>query len=456
MAANGDSHPSNGVKPQALDEHNLTTRTKDAFQPNAKALPAHFSSYSQSTKSIHADDPLNLLADVAPPIHTSTTFRYSRDPAELKPFRASDRPDKLLPFYQDTTEHVYSRVTTHSTSRLEAILEQIIGAPCVTYSSGLSSLHALLCYLNPKRVSIGDGYHGSHGVLRLHTRLNGLRLLPLDCPASDLEQGDLILLETPVNPYGLAFDISAYAAKAHSRGAYLLVDSTFAPPPLQDPFAHGADCIMHSGTKYLGGHSDMLCGVLAIRTALAPTWIPQLLEDREFIGAVMGSLEGWLGVRSVRTMELRVLRQSQSTDLIVAALHSALTGKTIPAESHLRPQDITLVKKVLKKIHHASLQPHDDPSTASWLTKQMPNGFGPVFSIELHTEDLARILPSKLFLFHHATSLGGVESLIEWRTMSDATVSRGLLRVSVGIEAWEDLLADLVQAFGRLVEEFGL
>lgn len=452
MASNGNIHNEDNI--QALTEHNLPTRTKDAFQPNAKALPAHFSSFSQSTKSIHADDPLNLLADVAPPIHTSTTFRYSHNPADLKPFRAADRPDKLLPFYQDTTEHVYSRVTTHSTSRLEAIMEQIIGAPCVTYSSGLSSLHALLCYLKPKRVSIGDGYHGSHGVLRLHTRLHGLQLLPLDCPASDLEHGDLILLETPVNPYGLAFDISAYAAKAHSRGAYLLIDSTFAPPPLQDPFAHGADCIMHSGTKYLGGHSDMLCGVLSIRTDLAPTWIPQLLEDREFMGAVMGSLEGWLGVRSVRTMELRVLRQSQSTDLIVTTLHAALTGKVLP-NSRLDAQDIVPIKKVLKNIYHASLQAHD-PDTAAWLTKQMPNGFGPVFSIELHNEALARTLPSKLFLFHHATSLGGVESLIEWRTMSDASVSRGLLRVSIGIEAWEDLLGDLIQAFRLLVEEFKL
>jgi cystathionine beta-lyase/cystathionine gamma-synthase len=106
-------------------------------------------------------------------------------------------------------------------------------------------------------VSIGGGYHGAHAVLGIHSRLTGLQKLPLDCPAEDLQAGDIIHLETPINPTGDAYDIAYYAEKAHSSGALLVVDSTLGPPPLQDPFAHGADVVIHSGTKYFGGHSDL-------------------------------------------------------------------------------------------------------------------------------------------------------------------------------------------------------
>jgi len=450
---------SNGTIEQE-QQNGLTSATvpvpPTATHPARKALPPQASSWTPSTLAMHADDPLNLLTDVAPPIHVSTTFRYTSDHAQLRPFRTSDRPDTDFP-YQDAVEHCYSRLTTHSTSRLEAILESLLHNPCITYASGLAAIHALLVHVNPKTVSIGDGYHGSHGVLGLHTRLSGLKVLDLDCDASELQSGDLIMLETPINPTGKALSIEHFAQKAHSRGAYLMVDSTFAPPPLQDPFKHGADIVMHSGTKYIGGHSDLLCGVLSIRKDLAqgkdnePGWLARLLQDRVFLGSVMGGLEGWLGVRSVRTLELRVLRQSESADRLVDALSGALTGATVG--TGLSQSDVEIIKKVVKEVQHASLQTED---MKSWLRKQMPNGFGPVFAISLNSEELARRLPSKLHLFHHATSLGGVESLIEWRTMTDGTVSRDLLRVSVGIEDYRDLLDDLLQGFRVLVEELKL
>jgi cystathionine beta-lyase/cystathionine gamma-synthase len=311
--------------------------------------------------------------------------------------------------------------------------------PAVTYSSGLSAIHAALTFLNPPRVAIGDGYHGSHGVIAIHERLTGMKKLPLDCAASSLDAGDLIMLETPVNPSGKAFNIEHYAQKAHSRGAYLMVDSTFAPPPLQDPFLYGADIVMHSGTKYLGGHSDMLCGVLAVKQK---EWVGKLKEERTYLGNVMGGLEGWLGVRSIRTLEVRVQRQSFSADKIVSWLDEALKSETLNDDSKA-------VKAVVQKVEHASLQKSD----FSWLKKQMPNGFGPVFSILMKNDEVARKLPSKLDLFHHATSLGGVESLIEWRTMTDATVDRRLLRVSIGLEGWEDLRGDLAEAFRQLAKE---
>ena len=265
--------------------------------------------------------------------------------------------------------------------------------------------------------------------------MTGCEILPLDCAAEELGPGDVIHLETPVNPTGEAFCIEEYARKAHARGAFLLVDATFGPPGLQDPFVWGADVVMHAGTKYLGGHSDMLCGVLACKHE---GWIGVLKEERVFLGSVMGSLEGWLGVRSLRTLEVRVQRQSSNCQQLVRWLYGMSKG-----------MGGGVVREAVERIQHASLQTGD----IEWLRDQMPNGYGPVFAITMKNENLARRLPSKLELFHHATSLGGVESLIEWRAMSDEKVDTRLLRISVGLEHWEDLSEDLMRGFRALKDE---
>jgi cystathionine beta-lyase/cystathionine gamma-synthase len=181
----------------------------------------------------------------------------------------------------------------------------------------------------------------------------------------------------------------------------------------------------------------MLCGVLAVKR---DDWAKQLFEDRMALGNVLGNLEGWLGTRSLRTLEVRVQRASENSARLISWLDGALNASS-PAPG----SEEAVVQAVLQKIFHASLQ--DEP----WLKKQMPNGFGPVFSVILHEEYFARALPSKLHFFQHATSLGGVESLIEWRALSDARVDRKLLRISVGLENWEDLKNDLLQAFKSLV-----
>ena len=187
----------------------------------------------------------------------------------------------------------------------------------------------------------------------------------------------------------------------------------------------------------------MLCGILAVVPTVEGLKRAKTLRlERLFLGSVLGSLESWLGVRSLRTLELRVQRQSESATRLVAWLDSALHSSSPSAES-------TIVKKVISKITHASLQA-TTAAASSWLPEQMPNGYGPVFSIYTHTNAQARSLPSFLHLFHHATSLGGVESLIEWRRMSDTEVDESLLRVSVGVENWEDLKDDLLKAFEEL------
>ena len=166
--------------------------------------------------------------------------------------------------------------------------------------------------------------------------------------------------------------------------------------------------------------------------------------DRLYLGSVMGNMESWLGCRSLRTLSVRVQRQSSNTEKLVhwigTALHSSSPSSSLS-------DDDKAVRACVAQVFHASLQKKDD-----WLLKQMPNGYGPVFSITLKDANMARKLPSKLSFFHHATSLGGVESLIEWRSMSDAHVDQRLLRVSIGLENWEDLRDDLAQAFKRLVD----
>lgn len=414
----------------------------------------HLPQYSLATLGIHGDDPINSYTDVAPALHVTTTFRYPRDPDALQSedsrYPPSDRaPDDPAP----TDSHVYSRLTSPGGSRLELLLSKLLKAPVLTYTSGLSAFHALMVYLHPRVVAIGAGYHGCHGVLKIYQKLTGCKIVDLFDEATwenegegwSLGKGDVVHLETPVNPWGRAYNIAHFAEMAHRRGALLTVDATFAPPPLQNPFDWGADFVMHSGTKYIGGHSDMLCGVIAFSKSRegweSDFW--KMAAERVYLGGVMGSLEAWLGVRSLRTFELRIMRQSQNATALVTFLNDCMQSKTID-------RGAGAVKKIVKKLDHASLQTED---CEGWLKKQMPNGFGPVFSIWCYTSEQAKRLPSKLELFHHATSLGGVESLIEWRRMSDKGVEDTLLRVSVGAENIDDLKMDLVNGFQALVNE---
>ncbi|KAK4674239.1 hypothetical protein QC763_118680 [Podospora pseudopauciseta] len=404
--------------------------------PNSLAV-AFGRELSMASRSVHADDYINNHQAVAPPMHVSTTFRYNRDPEQLRPW---DNLNPNAPY----DSHVYSRDSAPNTTRFEAILTSLLGAPSLSYASGLAAFHAMIVFLNPKRVAIGGGYHGCHGILHIMKRLNGLEQLELedDADLAKLEKGDVIHVETPLNPTGEARDLAYYRKMADEKGCYLTVDATFAPPPLMEPFKYNVDIVMHSATKYFGGHSDMLAGVLAIRPDRAEKWLPELREERLHLGGVMGSLEGWLGVRSARTLELRVKRQSESAQKLVDFL----------AEKKAAGDNSNIIAQSVFKIQHASQQPEAKDEN-SWLRKQMPNGFGPVFSLWLESEEKAKRLPSKLQLFHHATSLGGVESLIEWRAMTDPKVDRRLLRVSIGVEGWEDLRDDLVQGLERLKEE---
>ncbi|KAK7737504.1 hypothetical protein SLS53_006577 [Cytospora paraplurivora] len=425
----------------AATNNNNSTNINDSGHGGPGSLAAHFRARDHelglSSRAVHADDYINNHRAVAPPLHVSTTYRYNSDPDKLRQW---DNTDEHAPH----DSHVYSRDSAPNTTRLEAVLTSLLGGPAVTYTSGLSAFHALLVFLNPRRIAMTGGYHGCHGVVDLVAKLTGLERLELE-RAEDLARlgpGDVVHVETPLNPTGEARDLAYYAGRARALGAYLTVDATFGPPPLQRPFDYGADAVLHSGTKYFGGHSDLLCGVLAVSPARAERdgWARGLLGERLFLGSVMGSLEGWLGVRSLRTLEIRVERQSASATRLVEWLDGELR------------RGGSAVGRTVARLQHASLQPEAGVE-GSWLRRQMPNGWGPVFSIITREERYAKRLPSKLHLFHHATSLGGVESLIEWRAVTDKSVAKTVLRVSVGVEGWEDLREDLSQGFQALLDE---
>jgi cystathionine gamma-synthase len=346
------------------------------------------------TLALHADDGVEATADVAPPIHVSTTF-HAGNPAGL----------------------VYSRSEHPTRYRLEAVLGALEGGEAVAYASGQAAATAALTLLAPRKVAIQrGGYHATQAAIDALARF-GVEKVPLDAPVG---KGDLIWLETPRNPTCELQDIAAHAARARAAGALLLVDGTFATPVLQRSLALGADLSYHSMTKFLGGHSDALGGVLAARD---PALAQRLRQARAVSGAVPGALETWLVLRGVRTLSLRVQRQTETATRLAAWLAPRVA-----------------------KVWHPSL-----PSFPGHeLARRQMKGPGPMLSIELASEEAARTLPSKLRLFHDATSLGGVESLVEWRRRVDPEAPPALLRLACGVEDPADLEADLAQGLAAV------
>ncbi|KZW04137.1 cystathionine gamma-synthase [Exidia glandulosa HHB12029] len=377
------------------------------------------------TVLLHSDDD-PTRAEVAPSISVTTTFRHSKD-VDLKDF------DPIKPHH-----HVYSRYTQDVTTRVERVLGQLHGEGkhALTFSSGLSAVFTAMVHTAPKRVCVSGGYFGSHASIAVYGKAaqRTVPLVPLD---AKFEPGDVCWLETPVNPTGEARDIQHYADKIHAVGGKLCVDATFAPPPLSDPFKFGADIVLHSGTKYFGGHSDLLCGVLVVKS---PAEWKELWDIRVYLGNTMGSFESWLLLRSLRTLHVRVPQQSKTATALAQWLykHSQTPrGETwdgVPGG-------------VVHSVQHASLQ------TEKFVKEQLPNGFPPTFSVMLHDIAAADEVAFHLHIFTPATSLGGVESLIEQRFKADGITDRRLLRISVGLEELEDLKGDLRQALRKVADK---
>ncbi|KAF8844886.1 cystathionine gamma-synthase [Paxillus ammoniavirescens] len=381
------------------------------------------------TLLIHGDHPIG--AEVAPSISVTSTFR--------RPGPDGD-PNGLGAMNPDG--HIYSRYSQNVSSRVEEVLGKINHGHAITYASGLAAAFSALVHFKPKRIAVSGGYMGCHGAMDVYSkgRFESTPIIHLD---DEYQEGDLCWLETPLNPTGESRDIQYYADKIHAVGGKLLIDSTFGPPPLQYPFKFDADCIFHSGTKYFGGHSDLLCGILIVKTAEERE---ELWKDRIYMGNMMGSLESWLLLRSLRTMHLRVPRQSQSATEIAQWMSKAV----IVPEGQ---ESDGIPGGVITKVWHSSLQGTDDRGFNP--ASQMEGGYNATFSFLFARREQAEVFSHSLEYFVPATSLGGVESLAEQRVQSDPKENPLLIRLSIGVEEVEDLKDDLRKAF-QIVARAGL
>jgi cystathionine gamma-synthase len=328
--------------------------------------------------------------------------------------------------------HIYGGTDNPSVQQAEALIAALEGAAdAFMFGSGMAAASAVFHALERPthiiasrvmywglRTWLNDIGHG-HSITFVETS-------DLDAVREAVRPGEtgLFWIETPSNPLWTVTDIAAIADIAHSVGALLCVDSTVPTPILTRPIAFGADIVIHSATKYLNGHSDVVAGVLA--TAERSRIWDRIRRVRTQIGATLGPFDAWLLMRGIRTLHVRVKAQSETAALLASRLvgHPALSAVLYPG-----------------------LKTHPGHNIA---IRQMIGGFGGMISIRVKGGEPAAVaMAAQVQLWKRATSLGGVESLIEHRASIEGIGSPcppDLLRLSVGLEDVDDLFLDLAQA----------
>jgi cystathionine gamma-synthase len=361
----------------------------------------------------HAVDP--STGAVTAPIHLSSTFEREPDGS----FRAG---------------HVYARMSNPTRQSLEEALTALEGgAASIAYGSGSAATLAVFQALAPGDhvLAPNDAYYGTLRQLREIFAPWGLEADVVDM--TDLEAVEralrpntkVVWVETPSNPLVRIVDIQRLAELAHSVGARCVVDNTWATPVLQRPLSLGADLVMHSTTKYLGGHSDLLGGALVARAE--DDFVAKLRRAQALGGVIPSPFDCWLLLRGIRTLPWRMRAHCANAAAVAAYLSS-------------HPK--------VEAVHYPGLPSHPGRDLAA---RQMSD-FGGMLSVQVHGgQEAAFELTRRLTLFTRATSLGGTESLIEHRASMegpDTLAPVNLLRVSVGLEHPDDLIADLEQALG--------
>jgi cystathionine gamma-synthase len=372
-----------------------------------------------STRAIHAGQAFDpTTGSVVPPVYMTSTF-VQKSIGDLR------------------GGYEYTRGGNPTRDSLQELLANLEGGKHgYSFSAGLAAEDvALRAILKPgDRVVMGnDVYGGTHRLVnRIHVpwgiTLETVELSDLDAVRASVGRGTALLwLETPSNPLMKISDIAALAEIGHAAGAVVVVDNTFASPYLQNPLALGADVVVHSTTKYLGGHSDVLGGALILND-------DELAEKIGFLqfaaGAVSGPLDAWLTIRGIKTLAVRMERHSSNAQ----AIAEALVGH--PA---------------VERVYYPGLPNHPGHESAS---RQM-RGFGGMLSLALVGGGAAaRKFAESTKLFQLAESLGGVESLVNYPSeMTHASVrgtelevADNIVRLSVGIEGERDLVEDVLQA----------
>lgn len=378
------------------------------------------------TRAIHVgNERCPTTGAVVAPIHMASTFAQ--------------------PGAGEWGEFDYSRSGNPTRKALETTLANLeSGYGALAFSSGMAATHCVTAMLKSGDhiVAGSDIYGGSYRLFHKVTNRAGITVSLVDTTnAKNLEAAmtpatKLVWIESPGNPRMTITDIAACAEIAHKRGVLLGVDSTFATPVLTRPLELGADIVMHSATKYLGGHSDLMGGALVLREK-------SLRDELYFVqnatGAIMGPLECFLCSRGIKTLELRVREQSRTAMELAKWLAK-------------HPQ----VTRVL----YPGLASHPGYDIAK---RQMNGGFGAMLTFELKGDfQQTKRFVQSTELFQLAVSLGAVESLIEQpASMSHASydaadrakhgITDGLIRLSVGLEAAQDLRDDLTNAFSAVL-----
>jgi cystathionine gamma-lyase len=377
-----------------------------------------------NTRVIHDGPSVDAATGaVSPPIYLSSTFRQ----------QAPNR----------NQGYVYSRSGNPTRANLEATLGSLeSGRGGLAFASGLGALTTLLASLRAgsRIVSVDDLYGGTWRLFELHRRNFGLRVEyadlsdPARLPPLLKEKTDIVYIETPTNPLLRIVDLRATVKAAHAAGASVVVDNTFATPALQRPLEFGADIVLHSTTKYLGGHSDVVGGALVLRMLRDLrrfTWLQNAL------GAVPSPFDCFLVLRGVRTLGLRMRAHGESARAVTEVL-----------DGHRK----------VRRVHYPGLADH--PQHA--LARRQMDGYGGIVSVDVRGGEKGALRFLKgLEVFTLAESLGAVESLVDHpASMTHASVPRaereahgvtdGLVRLSCGVEDPSDLADDVRTALRRV------
>jgi cystathionine gamma-synthase len=358
---------------------------------------------------------------------------------------AAGRPDKEpdapvnVPVVLSATFHAggpvaYGRTSNPTWEALEEVVGILEGGRALSFASGMGAISAVLD-LVPQGGVVVVSSHSYSGVAarlrdleaagRLSVRLVGVQ--ESETVAAACVGADLLWVETPTNPAMEVCDLTAVVAAAKSLGVMVVCDNTFAGPLLQRPIDHGVDVVVHSATKSLAGHSDVLLGIVVTTD---DAFHARLLRTRTLVGAIPGPFEAYLALRGIRTLALRV-RQAQ-----LSALELAGRLQSHPAVTVVRYPGLP-----------------DDPGHE--IASRQMKGFGSIIAFDtIGTADDAEAFCDRVRLVTHATSLGGVETLVERRRRwpeERPDVPETLIRLSVGIEDVDDLWHDLSQALDSIL-----
>ena len=367
------------------------------------------------TRAVHAGgDPDPATGAIAPPLHLSTTFEHG--PAG-EPHAAG---------------HIYIRESNPTQSRLEEALAVVEGGEAaLAFGSGVGAGAAFLQALDPGSHILfhRDLYYAYRTMALEYVPRWGMEASFVDMTDIGALRGALrpntrlLWSESPTNPTMQVLDLRAIAGEAKRVGALLLVDGTFATPALQRPLELGADVVLHSTTKYLGGHSDVHGGALVFRSR--GDVASRVQHNRHILGAVASPFASWMVLRGLRTLACRMERQSANALAVARALEG---------------------NPGVRSVHYPGLE--SDPGHT--VAKGQMSAFGAMLSMRIAGgRDGAVRAASRVRLFRNATSLGGVESLLEHRRSvesPDSTTPDDLIRVSIGLEHPDDLIEDLRQA----------